>query len=145
MNEVEYYNMCEDAAIGEEIARLLRVVMADNDARTLGQMQRSAYKYTDAGVHVYFRLHDGGFMYSDDERRHDPAMVGSVRSIMCTSIVEGSDYTVPAQELDLLSYANDDLEAEEQEARLIADYDAMLASVSADACEAFDNNEEEED
>lgn len=134
MDEIEYMRQGEDAAIGDEMVRLLLALLADHDAETLGQLQRIAYKYTKAGVHVYFRLHDGGFMYSDDERRHDSKMLGNVRSILCSSIVEGSDYEVRPRELDLYDYAtNEDMEPEAVEAKLLADYNAILTDVDEEA------------
>ena len=106
MNEIEYNEMCESAAIGQALSECVKAIMAEYDATLLSQLQRSAYKYTECGVSVGFRLFDGSYMWNGDDRAQDPKCVADVEDICISSIVEGSDAEVPPVWLDLLGIAD---------------------------------------
>mgnify|MGYP003339749754 FL=1 len=102
MNEIEYYEMQENVATGQAIALCVKAILSEESAQTLAQLQRSAYKYTDAGVSVGFLLDDGSYLWNGDSRAADPAMIDRVVDICVSSIVEGSDAEVPPVWIDIL-------------------------------------------
>jgi hypothetical protein len=106
MNEIEYNEMCESAAIGQALSECVNAIMAEYDATTLYDLQRGAYKYTDCGPSVGFQLHDGSYIWNGDDRAHDPKYVADVEDICIGSIVEGSDAEVPPVWLNLLGIAD---------------------------------------
>lgn len=103
MDEIDYFDECEAIAMGEHIFECVRAILADQDADTLWQAQRNAYKYTDAGICISFELYDGDHIWSGDERASDKKWISAVRKIGFSSIVEGSDAEVPLQWLDFES------------------------------------------
>lgn len=114
---------------------ILENLSAILDGRTLYGLQRDAYKYTDAGVSVGFRLYDGSYLWNGDARAHDPAMIRRVEAIGVGSIVEGSDAEIPVEWLTL----SDDPYCVEGGAPLCRDaYHALLARIDAEACAAWD-------
>ena len=106
MNEIEYEEMQESAAIGQALAECVNAIMAEYDATTPYDLQRGAYKYTDCGPSVGFKLFDGSYMWNGDDRANDPSWVAHVQDICIGSIVEGSDAEVPPVWLNLLSIAD---------------------------------------
>lgn len=106
MNEIEYYNMQESVAIGEGIGQCVRAILNHYEVDTLAGLQRIAYKYSDCGVSVGFRLYDGAYIWSGDERARDPAMVDMVEDICISSIVEGSDAEVSPIWMDIVKLAD---------------------------------------
>lgn len=106
MDEIEYEKMQECAAIGQALAECVKAIMAEYDATLLSQLQRSAYKYTDCGASVGFRLMDGTFIWNGYDRAQDPKCVADVEDICISSIVEGSDAEVPPVWLNLLGIAD---------------------------------------
>ncbi len=106
MNEMEYNEMCESAAIGQALFECVEAIMAEYDATLLSQLQRSAYKYTECGASVGFRLMDGTFIWNGDDRARDPKHVADVEDICIGSIVEGSDAEVPPLWLNLSKIAD---------------------------------------
>ena len=106
MNEIEYNEMCESAAIGQALSECVKAIMAEYDATLLSQLQRGAYKYTDCGASVGFRLMDGTFIWNGYDRAQDPKCVADVEDICISSIVEGSDAEVPPVWLGLPKIAD---------------------------------------
>lgn len=106
MNEIEYHEICESAAIGQALAECVKAIMEEYDATLLSQLQRSAYKYTDCGPSVGFQLHDGSYIWNGDGRARDSKCVADVEDICIGSIVEGSDAEVPPVWLNLLKIAD---------------------------------------
>ena len=106
MNEIEYNEMCESAAIGQALSECVKAIMEEYDPTTLYDLQRGAYKYTDCGPSVGFRLMDGTFIWNGDARARDPKHVADVEDICIGSIVEGSDAEVPPVWLNLLKIAD---------------------------------------
>ena len=106
MNEIEYEKMQEYAAIGQALAECVNAIMAEYDATTPYDLQRGAYKYTDCGPSVGFRLFDGSCIWNGDDRANDPSWVAHVEDICIGSIVEGSDAEVPPVWLNLLGIAD---------------------------------------
>ncbi len=147
MNEKDYYEMQESAAIGQAIGLCVRAILSDNSAQTLGQLQRSAYKYTDAGVSVGFQLHDGSYLWNGDPRAHDPAMIDHVADICVSSIVEGSDAEIAPVWVGIMGIVNG--ASEDVAAEAVYRYSKIVADVDADACalwvEAHADDDEDED
>ena len=106
MDEIEYEKMQECAAIGQALAECVKAIMAEHDATTLYGLQRAAYKYTECGVSVGFRLFDGSYMWNGDDRADEESLVTRIEDICISSIVEGSDAEVPPVWLDLLGIAD---------------------------------------
>ena len=106
MNEIEYHEMCESVAVGQALSKCVEAIMAEYDATTLYGLQRGAYKYTDCGPSVGFRLMDGTFIWNGDDGADDPKYVADVEDICIGSIVEGSDAEVPLVWLDLPKIAD---------------------------------------
>jgi hypothetical protein len=106
MDEIEYHQMQEDAAIAANIGKAVRAILNHYDATTLARLQRNAYKYSDCGVSVSFRLYDGTYIWNGDSRALDPAMVDMVEDICISSIVEGSDAEVEPFWLDIVKLAD---------------------------------------
>ena len=106
MNEIEYERMQESAAIGQALAECVNAIMAEYEATTLYDLQRGAYKYTDCGPSVGFRLFDGPCIWNGDDRANDSSWVAHVEDICIGSIVEGSDAEVPPVWLNLLGIAD---------------------------------------
>jgi len=102
VNEIEYEKMQESAAIGQALSDCVKAIMAEFDATTLYDLQRSAYKYTDCGPSVGFKLFDGPYIRSGDDRARDLSWVSHVQDICIGSIVEGSDAEVTPVWLNLL-------------------------------------------
>jgi hypothetical protein len=137
MNEVEYERMQEDAAMGQFIFENLRAILSDNGAGdTVADLARSTYKYTDAGVSLAVRLHDGSVRYCDNLHGIDN---GNVRALGVSSIVEGSDAEVPMRWLDLM--------APESAEDAVTLFNALVEDVNAEACALWDeaNADESED
>jgi len=107
MNEIEYEEMQEFAAIGQALSDCVQAIMAEYDATTLYDLQRGAYKYTDCGPSVGFKLFDGSHLWdAGDDRADDESLVADVEDICIGSIVEGSDAEVPDVWLNLLGIAD---------------------------------------
>ena len=106
MDEIEYEKMQESAAIGQALAECVEAIMAEYSATTLAQLQRSAYKYTDCGPSVGFRLFDGSYVWEGDDRARDESLVAHVEDICIGSIVEGSDAEVSPVWANLLGIAD---------------------------------------
>jgi len=112
MNEIEYYEMQEQAAIGQAIGMAVAAIFSEylehlpKDERTMERLQHAAYKYTDAGVSVGFRLFDGTYVWNGDLRAQDLSLVNQIEDICIGSIVEGSDAEVPPVWLNLLKIAD---------------------------------------
>ena len=106
MDEIEYHDMQEAAAIAENIGRCVRAILNRYGATTLAGVQRGAYKYSDCGVSAGFRLYDGTYIWSGGERAHDPAMIDMVEDVCISSIVEGIDAGVSPVWLGLVGLAD---------------------------------------
>lgn len=132
MDEIEYYGMQEEAEMGRATLRALRAILQAHGAETLADLQRNAYKYTDAGVSVGFLLHDGTYLWSGDARARDPEMLGMVSAIGVSSIIEGSDAEISPQWLELKDYCD-----EGGEALVVAAYGELVAKVNDEACDLF--------
>lgn len=156
MSEIEFFRAEENAEIGRFIAGIAKAIFDAHDAETMGQLQRTLYKYTDAGVAISFELHHeipepdsteayigneptpNRFVYCGDERAYTiKAPWNAVRAIGVSSIVEGSDAEVPVEWLDLMQYCDD--EKYEGDLTLIAemaltDFNAIVRRVNDEAC-----------
>ena len=154
MNEIEYEKMQESAAIGQALSECVNAIMAECDATTLYGLQRAAYKYTDCGVSVGFRLFNGSYIWNGDDHADDPKLVAHVQDICISSIVEGSDAEVPPVWLNLLGIAdNSDRICEKHPDKSVGQlavrrwYD-VLKDVNDEACsmwhEANDESDDEE-
>ena len=112
MNEIEYYEMQENAAIGQAIGMAVSAIFNEylehlpEAERTMRQLQRAAYKYTDAGVSVGFKLFDGSCVWNGDSLANDLSLVNQIEDICIGSIVEGSDAEVPPVWLNLHKIAD---------------------------------------
>lgn len=106
MDEIEYHDLQEAAAIANNIGKAVRAILDLYDATTLAGVQRGAYKYSDCGVSVGFRLYDGTYIRSGGERAHDPAMIDMVEDVCISSIVEGSDAEVSPIWMDIVKLAD---------------------------------------
>ena len=154
MNEIEYNEMCESAAIGQALSECVTAVMAEYDATLLSQLQRSAYKYTECGASVGFRLMDGTFIWNGDDRADEELLVTYVKDICISSIVEGSDAEVPEVWLNLLGIADGsdpicEKYPDESVGQLaVRRWHNVLESVNDEACalwhEANDESDDEE-
>jgi hypothetical protein len=154
VNEIEYEKMQESAAIGQALSECVNAIMAEHDATTLYGLQRAAYKYTDCGPSVGFKLFDGSYLWNGDNRANDPSWVAHVQDICISSIVEGSDAEVPPVWLNLLGIAdNSDRICEKHPDKSVGQlavrrwYD-VLKDVNDEACsmwhEANDESDDEE-
>src|SRR5262245_1042139 len=102
MNEVQYFRMQEDIAMGQAIGENVKSIFGAYGADTMASLQRSLYKSTEAGVAISFKLHDDSYVYVGDPKAReikDPSLW--VRAIGVSSIVEGSDAEVPLTWIDL--------------------------------------------
>ena len=106
MNEIEYEKMQESAAIGQALADCVNAIMVEYSATTLAQLQRSAYKWTECGPSVGFRLFDGSYIWEGEDRAKNPSWVAHVQDICIGSIVESSDSEVTPVWLNLLGIAD---------------------------------------
>lgn len=154
MNEIEYEQMQESAAIGQALAECVKAVMEEYDATTLYDLQRAAYKYTECGVSVGFRLFDGLYIWNGDDRADEESLVTHVKDICISSIVEGSDAEVPPVWLNLLGIADgSDSICEKYPDETVGQlavrrWHNVLESVNDEACalwhEANDESDDEE-
>lgn len=126
MNEREYHNTQEDAATGEMIAENLKAILGDYGRENVQQLGRALYKYTDAGVSLSVRLHDGTWRWCGNLAGIDN---GNVRSLGVSSIVEGSDAEVPLEEFDLLR--------EEEPEVVLAAFRNLVQDVNNTACDLW--------
>ena len=113
----------------------MAAIMADNDAKTLADIQRSSYKYTSAGIAVHFGLSDGTFLWNGDQGARDESSVKKVVKIGFSSIIEGSDAEVPTQWLDLSQMPTTEKAVEE--------FNRLESYVNEWACELYDEVHEE--
>lgn len=143
-SELEYFEMQEENATSEIIAACAKAIFEAHDAETMGQLQRTLYKYTDAGIAIAFRLHNGEMIYSGDKRAYEiKEPWNHIREIGASSIVEGNDAEVPLELIDLARYADDDkYEGDLPDLAQIAvkDFDAICDGVNDEACRLWDES-----
>ena len=106
MDENDYFQAQEDAAIGKALDAAVRAVLGLYEANSLSDLQRRAYKYSACGVSVGFLMFDGSYIWSGAEQAHDIRAVDCVEDICISSIVEGSDAEVPPVWLGLVAIAD---------------------------------------
>jgi hypothetical protein len=147
MDEIQYERMQEEIAFGEAMVDMLKEFLEFNGADNLGQFRRNTYKYVPCGPWVSFRLHDGSWCHSGDDRADDIDFIGSVDALQVGSIVENSDATVIGNLLELKDNAellnaavNDQIEYVNEEA--ISLWDAANKEWE-DACDEYDEEDEE--
>lgn len=148
MDEIQYYEMQEEQAIGEHIANIARTIFESYEADTMGRLQRNCYKYTDAGIAISFRLHDGcdsPYVYCGDKRAYEiESPWNAIAAIGVSSIVEGSDAEVPLTWIEL---GDEKYACEGGEDIALADFESLCDRVNDEACELWDeansDNEEE--
>ena len=145
MNHKDYIRMSEDAAHGQFLAECIAAIFRDDSAQTLADLQRSAYKYTDAGVAVAAMLHDGTPIYSGDARAKT-IKPDDIMDLGVSSIVEGSDAEVPLEWLRLPErtapdYDREDPCAETGDAPKL--FDKLVEAVNAEACRLWDDCHDE--
>lgn len=165
--ERDYHNQQESAAIGEIISSCAKAIFDAWDAETMYQLQRHAFKYTDAGVSVSFELygydeddsleaHIGGceprpspYVYCGDKRAETITQPWlSIRKIGVSSIVEGSDAEVPVQWLDLEAYADEDRSEGDLPdlcAAAVSDFNKIVHEVNDEACALWHEANDEDD
>ncbi len=108
----------------------LQAILSDNDARTLADLSRTLYKYTDAGVSLAARLDNGAFLWNGSDGQRSGVLLARVVALGISSIVEGSDAEVPLSwlELDTCTDAAD----------AIARFDKIVEQVDDEACRLWD-------
>lgn len=117
----------------------IRAILAAHDAETLADLQRNAYKYTEAGVAVSFRLDDDSYIWPGDEAAEYPPMVSQVAAVGVSCIIERSDAEVPAQWLTLAGVTQEEA---------VEGYDLLVSCVQDRADELWDEihgDEEDEE
>lgn len=134
MNEIDYEQMQEDAAIGKAIAANLKAILDDWGVENVKQLDRTIYKRTECGAYLSVQLHDGTWRHSGNLDGIDN---GNVQALLLGSIVEGSDADVTADPISLFNYMD-----EGDEKRLIADFDKTVDWVNDEACRIWEENEE---
>ena len=137
MNEIDYEQMQEDAAIGKAIAANLKAILDDWGVENVKQLDRTIYKRTECGAHLSVQLHDGTWRHSGNLDGIDN---GNVQALLLGSIVEGSDADVTADPISLLNYMD-----EGDEKRLIADFDKTIDWVNDEACRIWEEENKEGD
>jgi hypothetical protein len=106
MNENDYFQAQEDAAIGKALDAAVQAVLGIYDATPLSDLQRCAYMYSACGVSVGFLMSDGSYIWNGAKQAHDLSAVDCVEDICISSIVEGSDAEVPPVWLGLVAIAD---------------------------------------
>ncbi len=101
----------------------LEAILAAHGVDDVSDLGRFLYKYTDAGLWLSVRLHDGTWKHTGNLDGIDN---GNVRALLVGSIVEGSDAEVYGREVDLL---NDDAPAE---------LEHEVEEVDAEACRLWE-------
>jgi hypothetical protein len=114
MNEREYEEMQESAAIGQMIAANLQAILDDHGATNVADLYRTLYKHTECGPWLSVQLHDGTWKHCHELRGIDN---GDVRALLVGAIVEGSDADVVGSVVDLMDYGD-----EGDEALAVADF-----------------------
>jgi len=136
MNEIQYNRMCEDAELGRVIADNVKAIFDDLGAKTMADLQRSHYKYTDAGVSISFQLHDGTNVWIGDEKaRTIVAPWNWIRRVGVSSIVEGGDAEVPLQWIDA---AADEFGDEGGDKAFRKAFNTLVDEVNYEACALWD-------
>ena len=105
----------------------LDLILFDNDAKTLADLSRTLYKYTDAGVSLAARLDDGTCLWNGSEAQRSLVLLSRVRALGVSSIVEGSDAEVPVRWLELEGHTDPGKA-----------FDAIVEEVDAEACRLWD-------
>ena len=82
------------------------------------------------------------YICSGDERARDPKLLGSIRYLGCSSIVEGSDAEVPVHWLDL---ASEEFMEEGGALKAAAAWDSIVDMVNDAACELWEEADSEEE
>ena len=134
MNEREYFEMEEDAAMGEAIAAVFQTILDAYEATDCRSLGEAVYDSTACGAWLSVQLHDGTWRHTGDL---GGISNGNVRALLLGSIVEGSDAEVYGRDLDLLVY----VEGDDQTTALTAFNDA-LQEVDDEACRLWDEANE---
>lgn len=79
MDENDYFQSQEGAAIGKALDAAVRRIFAEYNAKSLSGLQRSVNTLSD--MSVGFRIFDGSYIGKDDERAKDPASISWVEDI----------------------------------------------------------------
>jgi hypothetical protein len=169
---MEYFDMEEQAAIGQVITACAKAIFDAHEATTMAELQRTIYKYTDCGPAVSFELHEGAAGYEEHDLTEAPigfdypapknpyVYVGDERArtisepwkavckIGVSSIVEGSDAEVPLEWIDLAKYCDGDkYEGELEDLGKIAvkEFGELVDRVNDVACQMWHDANDEED
>jgi hypothetical protein len=129
MDEAQYKGTHEQIECAASALANIRAILSDNDANTLGDLQRTAYKYADAGISVSFQTWHGKPIWNGSDQARDPAMIGAVKAIGFSSIIEGSDSKTALSWLDLTTI-EDPAEAVRRYHRAVEETDAEGARLS---------------
>lgn len=105
MNEIEYEEMQESAAIGQMIAENLKFILDAYDVKTVEDLYCVVYKYTDCGPWISVKLHNGTWRHCHELNGIDN---NDVCALLVGSIVEGSDAEVCADPINLIDYIDED-------------------------------------
>lgn len=115
----------------------LQAILSESDAKTLADLSRTLYKYTDAGVSLAARLDNGACLWNGNEAQRSLHLLPRVRALGISSIVEGSDAEVPLVWLELDTCAD--------AADAIARFDKIVEEVDDEACRLWDEAHTEEE
>lgn len=100
MNEREYHRMNDGIEGGELCAANLTAILDCWGVKNVERLDRAIYKYTPCGPHLSVLTHDGQWRHSGNLEGIEN---GNVRSLLIGSIIEGSEASVTADALDLLT------------------------------------------
>lgn len=135
MNEIDYYEQEECAAIGQAIEASLKVLLDSFGVENVERFGRSIYRNTECGAWLSVKLHDGTWRHTGDLSGIDN---GNVAALLVGSIVEGSDAEVRADVIELINYLD---EGDEQ--RLVDEFNRTIDWVDDEACRLWDEANEE--
>lgn len=130
-NEIEWERAQELQAIGEHVTACMAEIMAEHDAETLYDLQRSAYRYTEAGISISFRLDDGTCVWPGDDFARDGGLADRVSEIGFSSVIEGSDAEIPLRWMRLVDIENAKMAASE--------YDRLSEETDRLACDVWES------
>lgn len=141
MDYPAYERSQELAAQGGHVLSCMEAIFDDAQPAhdTLASLQRRVYKDTDAGISVSFELDDGTCIWSGSPSARDCTLVGRVRRIGFSSIVEGSHRVVGLTWLDLL---DDKIENPEV---AVAEFNRLVQETNDEACAIWDKEHADDD
>lgn len=132
MDYPEYERTQELAHAGDHVPACMQAIFEDAGSDpTLASLQRRIYKDTNAGISISFQLDDGTYVWVGDRSAGDVDLVPRVQRIGFSSIVEGSDATVPLRWLNLLDERFDTAE------KAVSEFNRLVDATDEWACELW--------